>query len=229
MEILKSFLSKFIVLILFISCIIFLSSDENKDIKNNNLIDNNGKVIAENSSIKKGSFINEPKQEKLSSREETVNIGGLKVNITILAKYDITGVVLDTERYDDVVGPVDIGLAWGTLAEDNNYKNFTSCVVKNRTLTWMSNNATWVKKMGGENEITKNCSNNHLIPANDNIRKEICNIKKDEYVRLTGYLVRAEWNVGSTKHIWGPSSLSRTDTGDNACEIMYVETVNIFK
>ncbi|MBE5821998.1 MAG: hypothetical protein E7311_05385 [Clostridiales bacterium] len=226
MDILKSFLRKFIILILFIICAIFLTGEE-KIVNNNELISsNNEKVVTEKVTIKKGAYIEGPRQEKISKKEQTVNVGGIKVNITKLAKYDITGIVLDTEKYNDVVGPIDVGLAWGKLAENNNYKKFTSCVVKNRTLTWMSNNSAWIREMGGENEITKNCSNNHLIPANDNIRKEILKINKDEYVRLTGYLVRAEWNVGNTKHVWGPSSLSRTDTGNNSCEIMYVETID---
>lgn len=218
MDILKNFLRNFILLFFIIGIIIFLSgNDENV---------NSDLEIKNNNTVKAGQYIEGPKQEKIKQETITVDIGGIKVDMTKLAKYDITGVVMDTEKYSDVVGPIDVALAWGNLAKDYNYKDFTSYVVRNRTLTWSSNNSNWIEKMGGVNAINRNCSNNHLVPANSEVRKEILKIKNDEYIRLTGYLVSLEWKVGNTKHIWGPSSLSRDDSGNNACEIIYVQTVN---
>lgn len=220
MDILKNFLSRFLILVLIICCIIFFTNNERE------IIDGEEITNDSNNKMKDGAYIKEPEQKKLNQEIVNVTIGGIKVKMTKLAEYDITGVVMDTEIYNDVVGPIDVGLAWGVLSENDNYKDFTSYEVQNRTLSWMSNDADWVEKMGGIDNIQKSCSNNHLVPSTDEIRKELFKIQKDEYIRIVGYLVKLEWQVGQKQHIWGPSSLSRGDSGGNACEIIYVQKIN---
>jgi hypothetical protein len=66
-------------------------------------------------------------------------------------------------------------------------------------------------------------ANMHLIPATDEIRRLIENIKKGRLVELSGSLV----NVEFTDNRRWISSLIRTDTGDGACEAVYVEEFRI--
>jgi hypothetical protein len=64
-------------------------------------------------------------------------------------------------------------------------------------------------------------ANTHVIPADDEIRAELLALKTGDVVRLTGQLVEVDGPKGMTMR----SSLRRDDSGDGACEILYVRTV----
>ena len=72
-------------------------------------------------------------------------------------------------------------------------------------------------------QITHNAANMHLIPANDEIESKIKSAKKGNLVKFKGFLVKV---TGENDWRW-QSSLSRTDTGDGACEVIYVEEFEI--
>ena len=59
----------------------------------------------------------------------------------------------------------------------------------------------------------------HMIPANDEIESSLKSIRPGNLIDLRGFLVQAQaadgWN-------WR-SSLSRTDEGAGACELVWVE------
>ena len=71
--------------------------------------------------------------------------------------------------------------------------------------------------------IMSSLSNNHIIPANKEILKTLHAIRVGDIIDLRGYLAGVEQNG---EWIWF-SSLSRTDTGDGACEIVYAEELRI--
>lgn len=62
-----------------------------------------------------------------------------------------------------------------------------------------------------------NASNVHLIPANKKIATQISGIKVGDNVRVDGWLVRVD--MGNRYVV---SSLSRTDRGAGACEVILV-------
>lgn len=61
----------------------------------------------------------------------------------------------------------------------------------------------------------------HLIPANEAIREQLNRMGKDDQLRLRGFLVEASAEDGWR---WR-SSMSRTDTGNGACEVILVTEV----
>ena len=68
-------------------------------------------------------------------------------------------------------------------------------------------------------EIERSASNMHLIPADDGVRRALKRVRRGELVHIEGFLVDASRPDG-----WHwRSSLSRDDTGDGACELVYVE------
>ena len=75
-------------------------------------------------------------------------------------------------------------------------------------------------------KISECISNNHLIPSDSKIEKLIKRIKKNDYVKLEGYLVSAEEIDGNFKV---RSSTTRSDNGDGACELIYVTNVTWLK
>jgi hypothetical protein len=61
------------------------------------------------------------------------------------------------------------------------------------------------------------------------VKKSIKKIKTGDHIRLKGYLVSiTATDSKGTPYYWN-SSTSRNDTGDGACEVMYVTEVNILK
>ncbi|HTX24771.1 MAG TPA: hypothetical protein VMD03_08950 [Steroidobacteraceae bacterium] len=72
-------------------------------------------------------------------------------------------------------------------------------------------------------DVIAHSSNNHLIPADSSVRRQLARLRVGEVVHLTGLLVDGVRDDGASVH----TSLSRTDTGAGACEIMLVEEVEI--
>jgi hypothetical protein len=151
-------------------------------------------------------------------------VGNLEYTISALAKYDITALVVSKYNYwyDDwraKVAPYDVALVWGDLAKPENEKYVTySQFGRWYYYRWRGDSPY------DENFIIRHSSNNHIIPANDIIKRAIASLRKRRAVRLEGYLV----NVDGKEHgrpFWWHSSLTRDDTGDGSCELFYVNKV----
>jgi hypothetical protein len=72
-------------------------------------------------------------------------------------------------------------------------------------------------------EIERNSANMHMIPATPEIKKLLKTLKKGNLVEFEGYLVEVAAPDGWR---WR-SSLSRSDTGSGACEVVWVEELNV--
>ena len=70
-------------------------------------------------------------------------------------------------------------------------------------------------------ELNSHVSNNHLIPANPGVKKQLMRVNRGDVVTLEGYLVELSRPDG---YRWS-SSLSRTGAG--ACELMWAERVAV--
>ncbi len=78
---------------------------------------------------------------------------------------------------------------------------------------------------GGKSIIDGQSSNNHLIPNDDAVREKIHNIKEGDYVRIEGYLVNIYGQKNDGHYFKWNTSTTRSDTGNGACEIIYVTNV----
>jgi len=61
-----------------------------------------------------------------------------------------------------------------------------------------------------------------MIPANETIKKDLDAIREGQLVQLSGFLV----NVDASDGWRWRTSTTRNDTGNGACEIVYVEQVS---
>lgn len=150
--------------------------------------------------------------------------------INFVATYKISGRVVDVQNYfgynaQNKLSPRDIGLSWGSLANEENNKKIKWTSLGNRYLSWYSSDGRWVNQMGGQNKISEHVSNNHLIPSDKKVKKLINSIKVGDYVRIEGYLVNVFSKNSKGAYFEWKSSTSRTDTGDGACEVIYVTNV----
>ena len=73
-------------------------------------------------------------------------------------------------------------------------------------------------------KIYINSANNHIIPATKNLEKLILQIDKYSIVHFEGYLVKVFGIYKGGSVNWN-SSLSRSDKGNHACEVFYVNKI----
>ena len=150
--------------------------------------------------------IHEPIQTSTSG-EIYKNIDNTEVKIEFLAKYIITGRVILTNYYqpdtiENTLSPMDIGLAWGKLAKNFN-RDTVNWSLSNRYLSWNSSDFEWIKKVGGVSTIKRSFSNNHIIPDSIENQKLIYTVKRDDYIKLEGYLVKVTYDMpNGGKYKW---------------------------
>ena len=65
-----------------------------------------------------------------------------------------------------------------------------------------------------------------MIPATSNLRKTLYSLKKNTIVEIEGFLVDVQGEYKRRKVYWN-TSLTRTDTGNGSCEIIYVKKIKI--
>ncbi len=160
----------------------------------------------------------------------TTTAAGYDTVITFKASYDIKALVVSTKNYRgtgvfDSLSPKDVALAWGSVAQHNNDINF-HWSQSGRWYYWYTDGSVDLTPVGSSSGVSRQSSNNHLIPADDSVREMIGKIKTGDYIEIIGYLVNLKaTSSGSGKYYTNSSSLSRNDTGDGACEIIYVTDV----
>jgi hypothetical protein len=141
--------------------------------------------------------------------------------VTPRASYDIEARVLSVEPYKMDGGaklsPIDFAVGWGPMSD--------SAVLDHFRIT---QGARFFTIYPDETAIDLRTAllgsaNMHLIPSTGRIRDQLEDVRPGNIVRLRGYLVSVE---GPDGYMWN-TSLTREDTGAGACELFYVEEVEI--
>lgn len=167
------------------------------------------------------------------------------------AEYSISGMVLAKNFYFwgnylpggrrpfQDVSLIDIGLAWRDFADKDVLKYYSTVSAKDKI-----ERALWLttKHKNGfipysVDEIRNQYSHTHVIPKNASIMHALLYTHKYQKIKMEGYLVDVDlYGDLYSKKYYAMTSLSRSDTnqssrgygrGGGACEIMYVERVQI--
>jgi hypothetical protein len=168
----------------------------------------------------------DPVQSPYKSEEPiVVEIKKSVFNLTPLAEYKVSGKVVSKKSYSDdwdgEISPVDLAIVWGQLAEPG-YGRYITFWHSHR---WY--NYKWKEGSPVDTSyIVTHSSNNHIIPANENICRAIKTIKKKDRIVLEGFLVNLKGSYKGQRVTWN-TSLSRNDTGYGSCELFYVNKVRI--
>ncbi|MBC2602470.1 hypothetical protein [Puniceicoccus vermicola] len=160
-----------------------------------------------------GEYLNtEPAQRLTLAPPKTVS--GYK--LFPVAWYQLDARVVAAKLYDEELSPIDLGVVWGKMAEDQhaNRMHFTH---GNRWLDYTGNSGL------DRNTTNWSIANVHIIPADPKVRKIVTSAKPGDFISLQGSLVQAFGDKGA----WS-SSLSRKDQGDGACEVLYVTKATFF-
>lgn len=142
------------------------------------------------------------------------------ISIVLLAEYTVEGVIKSKKQYTDYssqIAPYDVALAWGSLNE----KEIDKHISYSQSGRWYYYNFSRDVSVSSS-YIAEHSANVHLINQDLLILKKIKDLKVNDHIRLTGYLVNVNFDNGTWE-----SSLTRTDTGNGACEIMYVTGVEL--
>lgn len=153
---------------------------------------------------------------------------GWVFNIEEMMDYTVEGEVLGIRFYKEEKAPfglVDVALAWGDVLKPEIKKNLEVKMEYRYCSYYYTPH---------DSEITfyylrTHMSNNHLIPSTKEIFDKILEIKKGDYIRISGSLVyiTGRKNMGDKieKMEWGPSSTTLEDEGERACEIILVKSL----
>jgi hypothetical protein len=137
------------------------------------------------------------------------------------ATFDASGVVAAAEpyRFDEVafLAPVDVVLTWGRLPVPP-YSEKVSYSQMTRYYFWR----TGARDLDLD-YIQRHSSNMHLIPADPNLAKAVRKIASGDRVRIEGFLV----DVATDRGLTWKTSLTRDDSGPGACEVIWVEALQI--
>lgn len=137
-----------------------------------------------------------------------------------LAEFSITARVISRQNYRfdraAAISPLDLALAWGPMDDET---------VLARLM--ISQGGRWYHyRWSGSpplppDDMVRHSANMHLIPANDSIEADLARVRVGHIVELRGKLVEVR---GTDGFRWR-SSLTREDSGDGACEVVFVERI----
>ena len=173
----------------------------------------------------------EPLQEASNRPVFSAIIKGYAYTLTPKATYDISGLVVSQHRGDAMLnldhkadpGNIkDVCLVWGDVITNGSY----------RKVKYRSGEFTCEYSWSGivtPPFAAEKISNNHLIPANKAIAGDIQAIRTGDQIRMKGLLVDYKVTSAGRDIFTRRTSLTRDDTGNGACEILYVTDVTVVR
>lgn len=170
----------------------------------------------------------EPAQSSTSTRPFDVDFNSVRYNVAPEYAYELSGVVVSYRHHEgtsrmhsranDHLNMLDVCVVWGdnagnpALQEFDFWNGIFTCNFKTR------DHDAWTAFR------PEQLSNNHLISDDEWIRKQVKDIAIGDQIRVRGYL--ASYGSGSGRR---GTSTTRLDTGDGACETIYVREFEILE
>ena len=141
----------------------------------------------------------------------------------VRARYDITARVIRKEiyRFDGGAGlaPVDLGVGWGPMSD--------TAVLEHIRFTQMGRFFYWDARDASlplpARTLQTHAAQMHMVPPDGAMEDRLKRLRPGQIVHATGWLVDIR---GPNGFAWN-TSLRRDDTGAGACEILYVETLEV--
>lgn len=174
----------------------------------------------------------EPKQVRVRKPPIDIRVNGIDYRIQPRYSYDLHALVVslhhsDTwwdyvhKEWNDHINLLDLCVVWGETVRSGAYKGI-SFSNNQWECHWGSfSSEAW--KDFNQNEV----SNNHMVTDSPQVAKALRNIHIGDQIRVTGYLV--DYTIFRNDAPAGTrvSSEVRTDTGPGACEVLYIEGLEV--
>ena len=171
----------------------------------------------------------EPQQEATRARPFNAVFKGVDYKVEPEYEYDLAGMVVSFRHHDgnsrmhfranDHLNMMDVCVVWGVTATSNLLRKIKfwngifTCNFQTR------NQEAW------EAFNVEQISNNHLISDDLYIRGQVKDIRIGDQIRVRGYLASYSNDAGGKRG----TSTTRKDTGDGACETVFVEQFDIIR
>ncbi|TAJ55312.1 MAG: hypothetical protein EPN60_18245 [Nevskiaceae bacterium] len=158
-------------------------------------------------------------------RQQPVEIDGFNYRdyrLSPRASYHLRARLLSRESYrlgrEAELSPLDFALGWGVMS-DNRVLDALEISQSGRYF-WLR----WGEAApASETEMLRHAANTHLIPADDSVRRALARMRPGQVVALDGWLV----DVAAKDGWQWQSSLTRSDTGAGACELLWVRSASV--
>ena len=169
---------------------------------------------------------NEPEQTITTEKSFYATVNDVEYLIEPEFAYDLTGMIVSYRQHEgnsrmhlqanDHLNVADVCVVWGDntsslLQELDFWNGIFTCNVFTRDMQ------AW------ESFDMDQLSNNHLISDDDFIRRQVRKVRIGDQIRVRGYLASYSNPDGGKRG----TSTTRTDTGDGACETVFVESFRI--
>lgn len=140
-----------------------------------------------------------------------------------VADYSITARILSKKRYSGdwsaQVAKYDFAFGWGKMSNPELTKDISISQSMRFYFYRAKPECTLTMRY-----IARHSANNHLIPANNAVKKALASLNKEDIARFDGKLIKLTGWYDKRTVTWGTST-TRNDTGNGACELIYVEKV----
>jgi hypothetical protein len=141
---------------------------------------------------------------------------------TALARFELTARVILKQEYNDYgaqIAPVDLALGWGPMSDSNILQG----------LRFGQSDRFYFYEWNADPPLAPEhigyySANMHLIPPDATMERILRGLRSGNVIKLRGYLVRVD---GPDGFYW-MSSLTRTDGGNGACELVWVESLEVW-
>ncbi len=170
---------------------------------------------------------NEPAQTVTRKRPFEVTFNDVQYLIEPEYEYDLTGMIVSYRHHDnnsrmhrlanDHLNMLDVCVVWGDnaagaqLHKIDFWNGIFTCNAFTRDMQ------AW------ESFDMNQLSNNHLLSDDDYIRDRVRDIQIGDQIRVRGYLASYSSPQGGKRG----TSTTRTDTGDGACETLFIDRFDI--
>jgi hypothetical protein len=174
----------------------------------------------------------EPKQIRVSRPVLKTSVNGVDYRIQPRYSYDISALIVSLHHsdswwdyahkaWDDHINLMDLCVVWGESARSGAYRAISFSNNQWECAWSASSREAW--NAFNQAEV----SNNHMVTDDPAIARALRQLHVGDQVRVRGYLVDYTTFRNGVPAGTRVSSEVRTDTGNGACEVLYVESLEL--
>ncbi len=174
----------------------------------------------------------EPVQTPTSREAFTTTLGDIEYTVRPLYQYDLTGLVVSKHNADtwwdriheasnDKLNVTDLCVVWGNNARHARYGelNYSS----GQFVCYVQTSSSEVWSTFDMNSL----SNNHMLTDDSGIARVLRSVRVGDQIHFRGYL--AEYSHHHQFAFFRGTSVTRTDTGNGACETVFATDAEIIR
>lgn len=175
----------------------------------------------------------EPEQTQVREPPRTTTVNGVTYTIKPLFSYELHGLVVSRHdsdsfidyihrEWNDHINVVDLCVIWGKNAVSGAYRNIAFS--SGQFVCYLEAPSRAAFAAFDQSGL----SNNHLLSADPAIVRQLRSVRVGDQIRFRGYLAEYSHNHKGQPFHRGTSTV-RNDTGNRACETVYVKDIEIIR